>query len=317
MKIVITGALGHIGSYLARYIGSKYPNAQIIMIDNLLTQRYCSLFHLPSDVSYQFLEMDVRSRDLYTAIDGAEVVIHLAAETDATKSIDNPRLIEENNYVATENVVNACIEVRSPLIAISSTSVYTPKSSIIYEACDVEELMPISPYALTKLQEEYLILNAVKNRYLKAVRFRFGTIFGVSPGMRFHTAVNKFCWQACMGKSISVWTSALNQKRPYLDLADAARVIEFAINEKLYNGNVYNVVTVNVTVSDVIDKISQLIKKPKIEFVNSKIMNDLSYTVKTDLISSLGFSFSGDMDKCISETINLIRNSNDLNNKEL
>ena len=53
---------------------------------------------------------------------------------------------------------------------------------------------------------------------LKGVSCRFGTIFGASPGMRFHTAVNKFCWQAVMGQPITVWSTAYDQKRPYLEV---------------------------------------------------------------------------------------------------
>ncbi len=44
MKFVITGALGHIGSQLIRELPKMFPNAEIVMIDNLSTQRYCSFF---------------------------------------------------------------------------------------------------------------------------------------------------------------------------------------------------------------------------------------------------------------------------------
>ena len=59
MKIVITGALGHIGSKVIRELPSAFPNAEIVLVDNLLVQRYCSLFNLPSQGNYRFLEGDV------------------------------------------------------------------------------------------------------------------------------------------------------------------------------------------------------------------------------------------------------------------
>ncbi|MCP4185049.1 MAG: SDR family NAD-dependent epimerase/dehydratase, partial [Hyphomicrobiales bacterium] len=49
MKIVVTGALGHIGSRLARQIPATFPGAEIVLIDNMATQRYCSLFNLPDE----------------------------------------------------------------------------------------------------------------------------------------------------------------------------------------------------------------------------------------------------------------------------
>ena len=62
---------------------------------------------------------------------------------------------------------------------------------------------------------------------LRFITCRFGTIFGTSIGMRFHTAVNKFCWQAVIGQPITVWRTALHQYRPYLDLKDAVKAIVY------------------------------------------------------------------------------------------
>ena len=54
LRIIITGALGHIGSYLTRFLAHEFHGAEIIMIDNMLTQRYPSLFNLPSIGKYKF-----------------------------------------------------------------------------------------------------------------------------------------------------------------------------------------------------------------------------------------------------------------------
>jgi hypothetical protein len=51
MKVVITGALGHIGSYLIRDLPFRFPGVDIVMIDNMMTQRYPSLFDLPREVA--------------------------------------------------------------------------------------------------------------------------------------------------------------------------------------------------------------------------------------------------------------------------
>ena len=227
MKIVITGALGHIGSFISREFNIQFPNAKIVMIDNLMTKRFPSLFNLPPNGQYQFIEGDVTQMDLRPIFKDAFVVIHLAAITDAAGSFENASELEANNYTATLKVAEACLETGSRLISLSSTSVYGTQNELVSEDCSPDELKPQSPYATTKLKEEELVMKLCKEKGLKGISCRFGTIYGASPGMRFHTAVNKFCWQAVMGQPITVWRTAYDQKRPYLDLLDAARAFSF------------------------------------------------------------------------------------------
>ena len=310
MKIIVTGAIGHIGSYIVRDLGVQFPKAEIVMIDNMMTQRYASLFNLPPLGNYHFIEDDVNSIDLKTVFSGANVVIHLAAITDATGSFDRAEELENNNYQSTVKVANACIETGASLIALSSTSVYGTQNDVVDEDCSEEELQPQSPYATTKLKEEKLIAKLCKEKGLKAIHCRFGTIFGASAGMRFHTAVNKFCWQAIMGRPISVWRTAYDQKRPYLDLLDASRAIELIIKNNIFDGRVYNVLTNNSTVREVVDVIREFVPDIEVGFVDSKIMNQLSYEVLDNRFKSQGFISAGSLRRGIGETVSLLSNSN-------
>jgi len=310
LKIIVTGAIGHIGSYIVRDLGVQFPKAEIVMIDNMMTQRYASLFNLPPLGNYHFIEDDVNSIDLKTLFSGANVVIHLAAITDATGSFDRAEELENNNYQSTVKVANACIETGASLIALSSTSVYGTQNDVVDEDCSEEELLPQSPYATTKLKEEKLIAKLCKEKGLKAIHCRFGTIFGASAGMRFHTAVNKFCWQAVMGRPISVWRTAYDQKRPYLDLLDASRAIELIIKNNIFDGRVYNVLTNNSTVREVVDVIREFVPDIEVGFVDSKIMNQLSYEVLDNRFKSQGFISAGSLRRGIGETVSLLSNSN-------
>ena len=310
MKIIVTGAIGHIGSYIIRDLGKNFPGADIVMIDNMMTQRFPSLFNLSSNANYHFIEGDVSQMDLESVFVDANVVIHLAAITDAAGSFDKVEELEANNYQSTLRVANACIDVDACLIALSSTSVYGTQKEKVDENCSEIDLQPQSPYAATKLKEEELITNLVNKEGLKAIHCRFGTIFGASPGMRFHTAVNKFCWQAVMGQSITVWSTAYDQKRPYLDLLDASRAIDYIIKNNIFDGQIYNVLTHNSTVREVVDTIKEFVPGLQIEFVDNRIMNQLSYEVLCDRFKSKGFVFSGNLKKGIKETIDLLKNSN-------
>jgi len=312
MKIIITGAIGHIGSYIIRDLGIQFPMAEIVMIDNMMTQRFPSLFNLPSTGKYRFIEGDVTKMDLNLVFSGAEVVIHLAAITDAAGSFDKATEVEENNYQSTVKVADACVETDARLIALSSTSVYGTQNKVVDEDCGEDELQPQSPYATTKLKEEEFIGKLSKDKGLKSIHCRFGTIFGVSPGMRFHTAVNKFCWQAAIGQPITVWSTAYDQKRPYLDLFDASRAIAFIIEKDIFDGRIYNVLTNNSTVRQVVDTIQEFVPNLEVEFVDNNIMNQLSYEVSCDRFKSQGFTFSGDLRRGIGETISLLRQANSI-----
>ena len=310
MKIIVTGAIGHIGSYIIRDLGVFFPDANIVMIDNMMTQRFPSLFNLPQSVNYHFIEGDVSQMNLGPLFNGTDVVIHLAAITDAAGSIDRAEEVEANNFQSTFKVSKACLEANASLIALSSTSVYGTQNDQVDENCSESELQPQSPYAHTKLREEELVRDLTINKGLRAIHCRLGTIFGASPGMRFHTAVNKFCWQALMNKPITVWSSAFDQKRPYLDLHDASRAIEFIIKNNLFDGQIYNILTTNATVREVVDTIKEFVPRLEVEFVDNQIMNQLSYEVLSKRFESKGFVFSGNMTRGIKETIDLLKNSN-------
>ncbi len=310
MRLVVTGAIGHIGSYLIRDLAVQFPGAEIVMIDNLMTQRFPSLFNLPALGSYRFIDADVTRIDLRPLLEGAYALIHLAAITDAAGSFENADLLESNNYQATMKVAEACAVTGTRLIALSSTSVYGTQNKIIAEDCGMDQLKPQSPYASTKLKEEQLVAQLFAANGLKAISCRFGTIFGASPGMRFHTAVNKFCWQAAMGQPITVWSTAYDQKRPYLDLFDAARAIAFIIRNDLFDGRVYNVLTQNATVRQVVDTIREFIPNVQLTFVDNQIMNQLSYEVSCERFLSEGFTFAGDLRRGVGETIGLLRQAN-------
>jgi len=310
MRIVVTGALGHIGSALIRQLPLLFPNVEIVMLDNMVTQRYASLFNLPGVGRYRFIEADVCTADLNPLIDGAHAVVHLAAITDAAGSFDRAAELEANNFDATAKIAAACRETGARLIHLSSTSVYGTQNALVSEDCGLDELKPQSPYAETKLKEEELVQSLAKGSGLRAIIFRFGTIFGASVGMRFHTAVNKFCWQAVMQQPLSVWRTAYEQKRPYLDLTDAIRAIAFVVRQDLFDGRVYNVLTLNATVRDIVECIRGFVPEVRMSFVNSPIMNQLSYEVSCQRLLDTGFIFVGDMRGAIGETITLLRTAN-------
>lgn len=314
MRIAVTGALGHIGSRAIRELPALLDSSsvEIVLIDNLSTQRFPSLFDLPESVSYRFVEADVAREDLRPHLEDCESVLHLAAMTDAASSHGRAEEVERNNLSCTENVIDACLATGSQFVLCSSTSVYGSQDEVQDEACPLEDLRPQSPYALTKIREESAVAAAVESQGLGASILRLGTIFGTSPGMRFHTAVNRFCWQAAMGQPLTVWRTALDQKRPYLDLADALQAFALVLSQDIRSGEIMNVVTENATVRRVLDCIRQWVPQLSVVEVDSPIMNQLSYEVSSTRIRDRGFRAEGSLETAVGATLGILQRSQSL-----
>ena len=308
MNICISGALGHIGSKLIRNL--SIPDlGKVHLVDNLLTQRYASLFDLPDGIDFIFHPVDIHSKEMIAIIKESDILVHLAAVTDAAKSFDRVKEVEAINKIGFEYVANLCAESGCSLLFPSSTSVYGTQSALVDENCAEENLKPQSPYAESKIFSENLLFELGSKKGLKYVIFRIGTIFGYSIGMRFHTAVNKFIWQASIGQPLSVWKTALHQKRPYCDLKDCVGAINFFVSEGCFDNQIYNIVTDNLTVQNVIDIIRKHIPGIQIAFVDSAIMNQLSYEVSNKKSIELGFAYRGNIEDGIYESLLKLKNA--------
>jgi UDP-glucose 4-epimerase len=306
VNIVVTGGLGHIGSYLIRHLNQFLEVDRLIIIDNLQTQRLVSLFDLEGTPSIAFLEKEAGSVLVEEIFKYGKIdcVIHLAATTDASGTANQRDALFENNLGTTKSVIELCAKFKIPMIFPSSTSVYGSQSVLVDETCD--ELFPQSPYAESKLMEEQAIQNASTSG-LEGVILRLGTIHGISPGMRFHTAVNKFCFQASTNSPLTVWKTAMNQYRPYLALEDACRAIAHVISKQLFGSEIYNVVTSNHTVLEILNAIEMKTGRLcTVDYVESQIMNQLSYEVSSDKFKGTGFDFRGSLQKDVGETMHLL-----------
>ena len=304
MKLMITGACGHIGSYLAENSWKIKKVQELILVDNFYTGRYSSLFNLKKKIKMSFHQIDINKSNSLNKLKRADYVIHCASYTNAEGSFSIKNKMYKNNINCMKNILKYCIKNKSKLFHISSTSVYGKQKKIVSESDD-NILKPQSPYAKIKLIEEKILKKNKKS--LKYMSLRFGTIAGISKGMRFHTAVNKFCLSAAFNQRITVYKTAYNQYRPYLSLKDAFSVFKHCIEKNIFKNDIYNVLSGNYSVKQIIEKIKKYKKKVKIKFVNSPIMNQLSYHVSDKKIKKLGVKFSANIDNDIKETVKLFK----------
>ena len=309
MNLCITGALGHIGSKLIRNL--QIPGLKkVYLVDNLMTQRYASLFELPDNIHFIFKETDILSSEMEEIIEDSNALIHLAAVTDAERSFERESEIEDINRKGLENVSRLCANAGCSILFPSSTSVYGSQKEVMDETCTEDELKPQSPYADSKIFGERLLAELSSKMGLNYLIFRIGTIFGYSIGMRFHTAVNKFIWQASMGQPITVWKTALHQKRPYCGLTDCINAINFFVANGHFDDDIYNIVTANHTVQQIVDVIRAHIPDLEVSLVDSPIMNQLSYEVSNRRSRDRGLTYHDAIEDSLFVVVRKLKNVN-------
>ena len=302
MKLIITGACGHIGSYVAKNIFKIPKIKRTILLDNLKSSKHCALFNQLKRNKLKFYMCDLNNEKSLNKFKKVDYLIHCASMTNAAKSFDVEKQMYKNNINCLKTVIKYCKKNKVKLIHISSTSVYGKQADLVDETCEKKYLKPQSPYAKIKLIEENILKKTKKIRFST---FRFGTIAGYSKGIRFHTAVNKFCLNAALNQDISVYKTALNQYRPYLSLRDAFKVFKFCIEKNFFRNDIFNILSGNFTVNQILTKIKNKKKTIKVKLVNSEIMNQLSYHVDDSKIRKYGLRLNSDLQKDINETLKL------------
>ena len=306
MNILITGVLGHIGSSLLENISKIRNLKKVYLIDSTRSNNLNVLFNLKkSKVKLNFIEGDLLDDNVLKKVkDNINVVIHLASITNAEASFKFKNLIYKNNLGIFKKICNFCLKKKAKLIHLSSTSIYGSQSSLVDENCNF--LKPQSPYADVKLLEEKY-LQKKENSKLKYISLRLGTITGVSKGMRFHTAVNKFCYKTLLKEEVPIWNNAIDQYRPYLSLSDAIKTFIYIINNNFFNRQIYNVLTNNYTVREILKIIKNNNFFIRIKKTKSPILNQNSYKVSDIKIKKLKINFNKDINTDIKETLALLK----------
>jgi nucleoside-diphosphate-sugar epimerase len=242
-----------------------------------------------------FINCDIRDKKkLKSIISKYDAVIWLAAIVGDGACNINPLVTKEINLDSIKFLKKI---FKKRIIFFSTCSVYGAQDGLLTENSKTN---PLSIYAQTKVEAEKVLEGT------NSVIFRLGTIHGKSEGMRFHTAINKFCLQLAFSKNITIWRKNYNFVRPYLCLEDFSQIISKIINKNfiIYN-QIYNLVSNNIKLKDIIQELKGIKKNLLIKFVNTKLINQHSYFVSNKKIKKYGFKFTGNLKKHVARTVQL------------
>ncbi len=171
MRVLVTGGAGFIGSNIAdAFVGTGHD---VRVLDDLSTG---FLENVPAQA--ELIEGEVADgAAVAKAVDGVELVFHLAAHRAVLRSVEDPLATDTANVHGTLTVLKAAADagVRRVVYA-SSSSVYgadppmpTPESA---------PPRPRSPYAVTKLAAEHYCRVFAELHGLETVCFRYFNVFG-------------------------------------------------------------------------------------------------------------------------------------------
>lgn len=264
-RILVTGAAGFIGSNLTRSLLNK-GNVQIVGLDNFddfynREQKERNMSSFISNQDFTFFEGDIRNMDDLLALPEIDVIVHLAAKAGVRPSILNPVLYQDVNVAGTQNLLEFARQKEiKQFVFGSSSSVYGINEHVPW--IEEEKLMPISPYASTKLSCE--MLGHVYS-HLYGIRFlalRFFTVYG--PAQRPDLAIHKFFNSISKGDAIPVFGDG-STSRDYTFVEDTIQGIEAAIDYKDTDFEIINLGNrQTVTLSQLIEAIENVCGKKAI-----------------------------------------------------
>lgn len=300
-KIVITGALGYIGTELCKLYSGFSWKYEVVAIDNrFVSERVNELKRR----KIKFVQADILNlNDIKNYIYQAEIVHHLAGITDVAY-VKKDSNFEQDNKIktvaikGTENVIKSMHK---------DAKIVFPSTHVVFEGIketkknldENEQTSTFLAYSSSKVENEKQIINSGK----KYAIFRLGSVYGFSTDtMRINIMPNLFSKIASQNGTIKLFGGGV-QLKSLVSLIDVARCFKFVEENKNFRSGIYNLSKENITVKDVALICKKINPKIKIIETNDEIPNK-GYTLSNKKLLDTGFEFVNNLENCIEEMIN-------------
>lgn len=225
MQILVTGGCGFIGVNLVPMLVAD--GACVRVLDKVPVGRGVDFDR--HDV--RVMQGDVRDVDMLSrAIDGADAVIHLAAQGSVVDSVAKPRGSFEVNVVGTFNVLQACVAGGARKFIFASTG--GALIGNVPPPVDEQSLpWPVSPYGATKLCGEAYCHAFAGSYGLETIALRFANVYGPHSA-RKQSAVTNFIKRSLSGEPLTIYGDG-SASRDFLYVDDLCDGIRAALDAPL------------------------------------------------------------------------------------
>jgi UDP-glucuronate 4-epimerase len=194
-----------------------------------------------------------------------DIIIHMAARAGVRPSIANPLAYQQTNIIGLQQLLDYAVKYNiGKFIFASSSSVYGVNNHFPWK--EDEQLMPISPYAMTKQAGE-MLGHVYSHLYpLQFLCLRFFTVYG--PGQRPDLAIHKFTRAILADQPITLYGDG-QTSRDYTYVDDIVKGVMSAMD---YNASRFEIINLgnhySIPLVELVRNLEEVIgKKAKIEFL--------------------------------------------------
>ncbi len=257
-RVLVTGGAGFIGSHLVERLGARN---EVTVLDDLSTGSLRNLGAVPREVHVKKATI-LDPKALAAAMEGQEVVYHLAAKTSVPESVGKPEEYWQTNVQGTLNVLRAAVDAGAQRFVYSS-------SAAVYGNADVNpkvETMrpaPASPYATTKMVGEFACEEIASFQAIETVVGRIFNAYGPrqDPASPYAGVIARFCTALAANGPIEIHGDG-EQTRDFLYVGDLVEALELA-GERPVAGQVLNLgAGTSVSVNEVARILSEITGRP-------------------------------------------------------
>jgi nucleoside-diphosphate-sugar epimerase len=276
MKCLVTGGAGFIGSHLAE--GLLAEDHQVRILDNLSTGSVKNVAMLLNKGA-TYLPGDIRNgKDVFNALDGIDMVYHLAALPRVVRSVQDPVGTHDTNVTGFLNILQACRQLGIyNVVYASSSSVYGTQGTHVMDENMTPH--PMSPYALHKVMNEQYARMFYDLFSVSSIGLRFFNVYGERQSTEgaYALVIGKFLRMKEDNEPLTIFGDG-NQTRDYTHVSDVVRAIIMSGNallgierDSLRGAHKFNVGT---GVETSINEIAQLVTQDRFNYpVNHVIPN--------------------------------------------
>lgn len=302
--ILVTGGAGFIGSNFIRFFLSRHPETRLINLDKLTyAGNLDNLRDIESDPRYQFIQGDIRDRQLVrTIIPTVQGVVHFAAETHVDRSIVDAGEFVLTDVYGTFVLLEALRDSPSLdfFLHVSTDEVYGSRDEGFFG--EDSPLAPSSPYAASKAGADRLAYSYHVTYGLPVLIVRPSNNFG--PFQYPEKFIPLFITNALEGASLPLYGRGTNV-RDWLYVEDNCRAIELVMRRGKA-GEAYNIGARNeVQNIRVAERILGLLGKSRdlIKFVPDRLGHDRRYALDCSKITALGWAPEAAFDEALASTV--------------